>query len=156
MSDQKLLGLRWYQISRYHLVSERSYLSSPYTLEKIALPPDDAVNGLARSAPDGAHGERLGCFLGCAVVARGNALLDDLNLAIETSSATLNERNIGSQAHLVHMSPSLKVVQSIEGNAKLTKPCDSKLVILDVSMVGDDLDVGVESLRSLFGDLHLG
>lgn len=156
MSDQKLLGLRWYRISRYHLVSERSYLTSLYTLKKIALPPNDAVNGLTRSAPDGAHGEGLGCFLRCAVVARSNALLDNLNLAIKTGGATLNKRDIGSQAHLVHMSPSLKVVQSIEGNAKLTEPCDSKLVILDVSMVGDDLDVGVESLRSLFGDLHFG
>jgi hypothetical protein len=51
------------------------------------------------------------------------------------------------------MSSCLQVVESIECDAKTTEPRDGELGVLDVGVMRDDLDVGVELLSSLFGNL---
>ena len=51
------------------------------------------------------------------------------------------------------MPPGIHVVESIEDNAKASKPLDVELWLLDVGMVRNDLDVRVEFLRSFLRDL---
>lgn len=88
-----------------------------------------------------------------AIVARCDALLDNLDLAIEARSAALDQGHIGSQTHLVYMPPCVHVVQGIEDNVKASKPLDIEVGLFDVCMVCFDLDFGVESLRGLFSNL---
>jgi hypothetical protein len=74
-------------------------------------------------------------------------------LAIEASSATLNQRNIGCEAHPVDMSARIQIVQCIEDEAESLEPRDVELAILDVVVVGYDADVGVELAGRLFRNL---
>lgn len=53
------------------------------------------------------------------------------------------------------MSSSVEVVESVENNAKLLKPRNRELGILDVGMVGDNVDFGVEFSGSFFCNLVL-
>lgn len=105
---------------------------------------------LARRASDGTHGKRLGRILGCAVVTSRHALLDDLDLAVEPGSSTLDQWNIGCQTHLVHVPPSLHVVQCIEHNIEPAEPLHIEPGLLNVGMVGLNLDLWIEPLRCLF------
>jgi hypothetical protein len=82
-------------------------------------------------------------------------LLDDLDLAVETRGAALDQRDIRCQAHLVHMPPRIQVVERIEDNVEGLEPRDVELRVLDVVVVGLDLDVGVEPARRLFRNLSL-
>lgn len=75
-------------------------------------------------------------------------------MAIEAGCATLDQRNIGSQAHFVDVPSRIEVVESVESNLEIAKPRDCKLGVLDVRMVCDDLDLWVEPLRYFFGDLN--
>ena len=73
--------------------------------------------------------------------------LDNLNLAVEASGATLNQRDIGRETHLVDMSPRVQIVQRIEYDLKRLEPCNVELGVLDVVMVRLNLDVRVEPAR---------
>lgn len=85
---------------------------------------------------------------------RGDSYLDDdLDLAVEACGAALNQRDAGSQTHLVDMAAGVKVVKRIEDEIEGLEPCDVELRVLDVAVVGLDLDVGVELGGRLFGDL---
>lgn len=77
-------------------------------------------------------------------------------MAIEASRATLDQRNIGSQAHLVDMSPRIQVIQRIENDLEGPKPRHIELRIFDVVMVRLDVDVGVEASRGVFCNLYFG
>jgi len=76
-----------------------------------------------------------------------------LNVAVEAGGTTLDERYIASQAHLVDMSACIEVIERVEDDVELLEPCDVELRVLDVVVVGFDLDVGVELLRRFFGNL---
>lgn len=78
---------------------------------------------------------------------------DDLNLAVETSSTTFNERDVGSQTHSVDVSSRIEVVQRIEDNLKSLEPRNVESWIFDVVVVCLNLDVGVELARRLFRHL---
>lgn len=80
-------------------------------------------------------------------------LLDDLSLPVEACGTTLDQRYISCQAHLVHMAARLQVVQSIENNLKALEPCDIEAGVLDIVVVGLDLDIWVELARGLFRNL---
>jgi hypothetical protein len=83
-------------------------------------------------------------------------LLDDLDLAIEAGGAALHQRDIGCEAHLVHMPPRIQVVERIEDDVECLEPRHVELHVLDVVVVGFDLDVGVELARRLFRNLPRG
>jgi hypothetical protein len=146
-----------------------------YLCEQVRLAPDNAVYGLRGRASDGADGERLGWVFGRAVVALGLALfvplvpgarqslyevvshlLDDLDLPVEARGAALDKRNIGCQTHLVHVPPRIQIVERIEDDVECLEPRDVELRVLDVVVVGLDLDVGVEPARRLFRNLSHG
>jgi hypothetical protein len=133
------------------------------------------VDGLRGRASDGADGERLGRVFGRAVVALGFALwlqlvsgygrefsecvshlLDDLDLPVEARGAALDQRDIGGQTHLVHVPPRIEVIERIEDDVEGLEPRDIELRVLDVVVVGLDLDVGVEPARRLFRNLSRG
>jgi hypothetical protein len=77
-----------------NFVSSISCAVLKYVLEQVAFAPDDAVDGLAWGASNCANRERLGRLFGSAVVACGNAFLDNLYLAIEPSGATFDQRYV--------------------------------------------------------------
>src|SRR6185437_13587603 len=93
------------------------------------------MNRLARCAPNGTDRKGLGRFLWCAVVAGSDSLLDNLDLTVEPSRTTLDQRNICSNAHLVDMSASIQVVQRIEYHREALEPIDVELRILDIRMM---------------------
>lgn len=128
---------------------------SRLVLQQIALAPDNAVNRLARRASDGADGEGFGRLLGRAVVACRHALFDDLNLAVEASCSAFNQGHICGEAHFIDMSSRLQIIQCIEYNAKLSKPCNGKVVIFNVGMMGDDFDIWIELFGSFLCDLWI-
>jgi hypothetical protein len=74
-------------------------------------------------------------------------------LPVEASGATLDQRNIGREAHLVNMSPRIQIIQRIENKAETLEPRDVELAILDVVVVRYDVDVGVELASRLFRNL---
>ena len=130
------------------------------------------MNGLRRRASDCADGEGLGRVFGGAVVAFGFALaplvsrpispalqirvahsLDDLDLSVEASRATLYQRDIGRQAHFVDVPPRIQIIQRVEDDAEALEPRDIELAVLDVVVVRYDADVGVEPACRLFGNL---
>jgi hypothetical protein len=76
-----------------------------------------------------------------------------LNLAIEPSSAALDQGHICSQAHFVDMSSGVQIIQGIKDNPELTEPRDSEFVVLDIGMMGDDLHVWIEPFGNLFRNL---
>lgn len=51
------------------------------------------------------------------------------------------------------MPPSIEVVEGIENDLEVAKPRNAELGVFDVGMVRDDLDVWIESLCRLFGNL---
>lgn len=106
-----------------------------------------------RCASDCAYCKGLRCDFRCAVVARRDALFDDLDLAIETCGPAFNERNVGRKAHLVDMASRIDIVERIEDDVELCEPFDVELGILDVCMVCFKLYVWVELLRYLLRDL---
>lgn len=108
---------------------------------------------LTGSATDCAHWKRLWCFLGATVIAGCEALLDDLYLSIETRSTTFDEWHISRQAHLVHVSAGVQVIQRIEDDLEVAEPVDAELRVLNVGKVCSDVDTGVEFLRRFLRDL---
>lgn len=102
---------------------------------------------------DCAYWETLGGFLCCAVITCSDTLLDDLNLTIETSGTTFNERNISSQAHLIHMSSRLQIIQRIENHCEPLEPGDIELGVFNVGMVSLEFDIWIEGMRRLFRNL---
>lgn len=80
--------------------------------------------------------------------------LDDrLNLTVESCRTTLDQGNIGSQAHLVDVSSRIKVVKRIEDNCEALKPFYVELRIFDVGVVRFKSDVRVELGGAFFCDL---
>ena len=54
------------------------------------------------------------------------------------------------------MSPRIQIIQRIEHNFERLEPCNVELRVLDIVVVGLDLDLGVESAGRLLRDLYLG
>ena len=111
------------------------------------------MNGLTRRAADRADGKGLGRLLGNAVVASRDALLDDLYVAVEARSATLDQRHIGEQAHLVDVPPCIQVIQRVEDNIETAEPLQIELRVFDVCVVGRDVDRRIEFEGCLSGHL---
>lgn len=88
-----------------------------------------------------------------AIVASSDTLLDHLNLPIEARSTTLNQWHICSQTHLVHMPPSIEIIEGIENNGKCSEPVGVELRVLDIGMMRHDFDVGVELMCCLLRHL---
>lgn len=80
-------------------------------------------------------------------------LFDDLNLTVEARGATLDQRYICRQAHLIHMSPRIQVIQRVENENETFEPFHVELRIFDVRMMRFDLDVWVELAGRLLRDL---
>jgi hypothetical protein len=51
------------------------------------------------------------------------------------------------------MSTCIEIVEGVKDDVKLLKPRDAELRVLDVVVVGFDLDVGIELLRRFFRNL---
>jgi hypothetical protein len=81
-------------------------------------------------------------------------LLDDLHLAVEARRSALDQRHVGCQAHLVHMTARFQVIERIEHDIELAEPCHVEPRIFDVIVIRLDLDRGVESARRLLRDLR--
>lgn len=111
------------------------------------------MDGLAWRASNRADGEGLWRLLWGAIVACRNTLLDDLDIAVESCGTTLNQGHIRRQAHPVHVPSGLEIVERIEDDIEVFEPSGVELRVFDVRMVRDDLDLGVEGLRSIFGNL---
>lgn len=111
------------------------------------------MNGLTRRASDRADRECFGCLLSSAIIACRYTLFDNLNLAIKTSGAAFDQRNIRSKAHFVDMSSSFQVIQCVEYDAKFSKPRNSEISIFNVGVVGDDFDVWIELLGDFLSNL---
>ena len=79
---------------------------------------------------------------------------DDLNLAIEARSTTLNQGHVCCQAHFVDMPSCVKIIQCIEDDIEALKPFYVELRILDVGMVRLELYVRIELCRALFCNLR--
>ena len=77
----------------------------------------------------------------------------DLHLPIEPGCPTLDQRYIRSQAHLVDMAPSIKVVQRIEDKIEPFEPADVELRIFYVGMMRFELDMGVKFCSGFFRNL---
>lgn len=83
-------------------------------------------------------------------------LLNDLNLSLETGCSTLNQGHVGCNAHLVDVTSRGNVVQGVENYLEALEPFDIELRIHDIRVVRLDVDMWVETVGSLFGDLaHL-
>jgi len=99
-------------------------------------------------------------------VRRAN-LENRLDLAQVTRSTRFDQWDVGSHAHLVHVSPCIytqghqnagrdpvavlrtEVVQSVQNNVKCPEPRNVELRVFDVGVDGVYSDVGVECGRSL-------
>ena len=112
------------------------------------------MDWLAWGASDGANGERLWEGFRIAVVAFRKAFFDDLHLPVETRCPAFDQRYIRGQAHFVHMSSRVKVIESVEDKVKGLKPFDIEANIFDVCMVCFELDIGVEFAGSVLCDLE--
>jgi hypothetical protein len=82
-------------------------------------------------------------------------LLDDLDLPVEPGSATFYQWDIGRQTHPVDMSPRIKVIQRIENNVECFEPRDIEPSMLDILVVGFDLDIGIELASRRFRNLSM-
>ena len=78
---------------------------------------------------------------------------DDLDLAIEARSTTLNQGHICCQTHFVDMPSCVKIIQCIKDNVEALKPFYIELRVFDVGMVRLELYVRIEFCRALFGNL---
>ena len=112
------------------------------------------MNRLARRASNGANGEALGCLFWCTIIACSHALLDNLNLPVETSGTALNQRDVSGQAHLVDMPSGIQVIQSVEDYCELLEPGNVELGVLDICMVSLQLHFGIELVRRVLCYLY--
>jgi hypothetical protein len=111
------------------------------------------MDRLAWRTSNGAYREAFRGFFGGTIITCRKAFLDDLNLPIEPCSTTLNKRNISSKAHLVDMSSSIQVIQSIEDHSEFLEPIHVELRIFNISMVSLKLHGRVELLRRILSNL---
>lgn len=82
--------------------------------------------------------------------------LDDLDLAVEACGATLDQWHAGCQTHFVDMAARIHIVERVEDETEGLKPRDIELSVLDVVVVCDDVNVGVELGSRLFRNLSRG
>lgn len=82
--------------------------------------------------------------------------LDDLDLAIEARGATLDQWHASCQAHFVDMAARIHIVERVEDETEGLKPRDIELGVLDVVVVCDDVNIGVELGSRLFRNLSGG
>lgn len=82
--------------------------------------------------------------------------LDDLDLAVEARGATLNQWHAGRQTHFVDMAARIHIVERVEDETEGLKPHDVELGVLDVVVVCDDVNIGVELGSRLFRNLSGG
>lgn len=124
-------------------------------LQEIAFAPYDAVYRLAWCTPDSAYWEGFWRIFRGAVVTSGDALLDNLNLSIEARGPALDQRHVSCEAHFVHVTPCIHIVQGVEDDIEAAEPRYIELRFLDVRMMRLDLDFRIEPLCSLLGHLFL-
>ena len=94
------------------LISITSIIAeAKHSLQEVTLAPNNTVNGLAWRAPNRADGKCLWSLLGAAVITGREALLDHLHLTIEASGTALDQRHTSREAHFVHMSSRLEIVE---------------------------------------------
>jgi hypothetical protein len=129
-------------------------LATEKILQQITLAPDNTMDRLAWRAPNGAYREALGSFFWCTIITCRDASLDNLNLSIEACGATLNKRSIRSKAHLVDVSTSIQVIQSIEDHSEFLEPIYIELRIFDIGMVSLKLHIRIELLRRFLSNLN--
>jgi hypothetical protein len=111
------------------------------------------MNWLTRCASDCTNGKRFRDLFRIAVVAFCPAFLDYLNLTIEAHCTTLDQRDVGCEAHLVNVTAGVKIVQGIEDEVEGLEPFNVELGVFDIGMVGGEGDMGVEFGGGFFGDL---
>ena len=77
-----------------------------------------------------------------------------LYLSQVTRSPGLYQRDLGSHAHLVDVSASIKVIQCVEHYVKPSEPSDIELWFFNVAMYWSNADVLIKSGCSLCSDLN--
>jgi len=78
---------------------------------------------------------------------------DDLHLSVEAGCAAFDQRDVCRNAHLIHVSARIDIVQRVEYKCEALIPLDIELGVFDVGMVGFDLDIGVEFPGGFLCDL---
>jgi len=137
------------------LISITSIIAeAKHSLQEVTLAPNNTVNGLAWRAPNRADGKCLWSLLGAAVITGREALLDHLHLTIEASGTALDQRHTSREAHFVHMSSRLEIVEGVEDYLESSKPRHGELGVFYVRVMGDNLGVGIELLCRFLGDLR--
>lgn len=133
----------------------RLLLACPKDLgEEVAFCPNDAMDGLAGRASNGADGKCFGNLLCVAIITLALALDDDLNLPVETRRATFDQRNVGRKAHFVDMSSRLQIVQCVEHQVESSEPLNVEVRIFDIGMMRFHLYVWIELGGALLRDLQ--
>jgi hypothetical protein len=102
------------------------------------------MNWLTGCTSNCAYWKAFGGLLRRAIITCGNALLDHLDLSIESSCTALNERDVCGEAHFVDMSARFQVIQGIEYKCEFSEPIHVELRLLDVRMIWDDFRVGIK------------
>lgn len=165
-SGKEVLSILQYRIHRHlrwirNQVHVGRRLASALVLEKhrlrglveeqfeALLGPDDAVHGLIWGAANGTDRIHLLGRLGVTLVARRLALDDGNHLSQISSGAGVNERSVGSQTEAINVSSGVYVVQRIENQIELLEICQVELGVLDVLVVANNGQIGVETLRSI-------
>lgn len=82
-------------------------------------------------------------------------LLDNLNLAIETSGSAFYQRHVSRKAHFVDMPPCIQIVKRIEDDVETLKEFEIEVGVLDVCVMRFKLDVRIERRGALFCHLRM-
>lgn len=80
-------------------------------------------------------------------------LLDNLNLSVEARCSTLDQRDVGCEAHLVNMPSCIEVVQRIENNREALKPFDVEIWVLDICVMRFQFHIRIEFSSSILRNL---
>lgn len=108
---------------------------------------------LARRTPNRANWIALRRFFRRAVIASSDALLNNLDLPIETGCTTFDQRNVCGKAHFIHMPPGIEIIKSVEDHCKASKPIDIELCIFYVAVMCLELNIGIELMCCILGHL---
>lgn len=125
-------------------------------IEEPRLGPHDAVDGLGRGRSDSTDGIRLGRGGLCTIEAGGEILDDGLYLSIKSRRTTFDEGRLGSDAHAIHPSSSVEIVQSVQDDVKAAEELPAKASFLDVGMIRLDADRRIERRGNTSGNETLG
>lgn len=121
--------------------------------KEVVLGPDNAMNGRRGCASNRANRIRFRGLPLRAIKTLRSALPMEGHLSIVPGGAGLDEGHVGRDAHGVHVTTRVQVVERVHHDIKLPKPSDIVLWFLDVGVMRGNVDIGVKVEGRLFGHL---